>query len=356
MRSPVTACGPAARCSPPRGRTWPAACGPRTRWSHAGGRLERVQQRSGRRRGGAGPGPPRRPRPRDRAAGAPAVSGTRPSSASSRVVLPLPLGPTMATRSAQPISRSTGPSVKSPRSTTAPSSAATTSPLRVGLPRSRTGGPSSPRACRTTSRPSQRLLGPSGLGRQVLASPRCGSVGRSCRCRRALVALGPARWWPTGAAAAPAPRASPLGGVVGVGLLGVATGRRPLLEVGQPAAPKRVVRRVCSSSSITSVTVRSRNARSWLTTTSARLCSSTHDSRRSRPPRSKSLVGSSSSTTSWPARRSEASDALAASPPERVVIARSRSGGWSPSVASTSSTRMSWSATPSPNHRCSAAS
>ena len=61
----------------------------------------------------------------------PAASGTRPSRASSRVDLPAPFGPTMAMRSAHRTSRSTGPSVNSPRSTTAPSRVATTCPLRA---------------------------------------------------------------------------------------------------------------------------------------------------------------------------------------------------------------------------------
>ncbi len=60
----------------------------------------------------------------------PAANGKRPSSARSNVVFPLPLGPTIATRSPQPISRSTGPSVKLPRVTTAPCMRMTTSPLR----------------------------------------------------------------------------------------------------------------------------------------------------------------------------------------------------------------------------------
>ncbi len=44
--------------------------------------------------------------------------------------MPDPLGPTIATRSRQPISRSTGPRAKAPRSTTASRNRITTSPLR----------------------------------------------------------------------------------------------------------------------------------------------------------------------------------------------------------------------------------
>ena len=70
--------------------------------------------------------------------------------------------------------------------------------------------------------------------------------------------------------------------------------------------PRKVLAvRVWSSSSTTSVTVRSRKARSWLTTTRARRCSSTHVSSRSSPARSRSLVGSSRRMTSWPATSSE---------------------------------------------------
>ena len=61
----------------------------------------------------------------------PAASGSRPSSASSSVVLPLPFGPAIASRSPQPTSRSSGPSRNEPRSTTASSSRTTTSPLRA---------------------------------------------------------------------------------------------------------------------------------------------------------------------------------------------------------------------------------
>ena len=62
------------------------------------------------------------------------ASGTiRPSSNAINVVLPLPFGPTRATRSPTRRSRSTGPSRNDPRSTTAPRTMATTSPLRPGL-------------------------------------------------------------------------------------------------------------------------------------------------------------------------------------------------------------------------------
>ena len=82
-------------------------------------RAERVQQRLGRRGTARGPGRPRRPRRPEPSAAWPASSGTRPSRAPSRVDLPAPLAPVMATRSAQSIWRSTGPKAKSPRRTSA---------------------------------------------------------------------------------------------------------------------------------------------------------------------------------------------------------------------------------------------
>ena len=60
----------------------------------------------------------------------PAASGSSPSRSASSVVLPLPFRPVTATRSPGARSRSIGPSLKSPRSPTAPSSEATRSPGR----------------------------------------------------------------------------------------------------------------------------------------------------------------------------------------------------------------------------------
>ena len=67
----------------------------------------------------------------------PATSGSRPRSASRSVVLPLPFLPAIASRSPQFTSRSSGPSRNAPRSTTAPSSRTTTSPLRAAGARPR---------------------------------------------------------------------------------------------------------------------------------------------------------------------------------------------------------------------------
>ncbi len=60
----------------------------------------------------------------------PSSTGRRPSSAASSVVLPEPLAPVSAMRSAQSTRASTGPSVNDPRRTTAPDSEATTVPER----------------------------------------------------------------------------------------------------------------------------------------------------------------------------------------------------------------------------------
>ena len=178
-------------------------------------------------------------------------------------------GPTIATRSAQPISRSTGPSRKSPRSTTAPSSRATTSPLRGAVARSsRSSQPS--HGLSTASSRSSGLLG------RAWPSP---PASRRWRCMWRLMYLSLSRGRLTARAdALPRPlplRAGPARGgrrrsvdVPAVGLLGVAAGRSPARR-GRPASRPRNAWRgaVCSSSSRTLVTVRSRNARSWLTTT-----------------------------------------------------------------------------------------
>src|SRR5215208_277731 len=81
---------------------------------------------------------------------------------------------------------------------------------------------------------------------------------------------------------------------------------------------------VRSSSSTTRSTVRSRKARSCETTTMPASECATNRSRTSNPAKSRSLVGSSSRSTSWRATTIEASAARAASPPERPSSPRSR--------------------------------
>ncbi len=98
------------------------------------------------------------------------------------------------------------------------------------------------------------------------------------------------------------------------------------------------------------MTVRVRNSRSWLMTTVPARRPETKRSRRSRPSRSRSFVGSSRRKTSYRERRREARPARAAWPPERAVM------GWSrptarPRVAATSSARSSRSAPPRSSQR-----
>ena len=109
-------------------RTWPAGCARRRGpVRHGGG--ERVGQRLRAEEQPAGLVDLADPHPGPSAA-VPASSGIRPSSACSRVDLPEPLAPVMATRSAQSTWGSTGPRVNDPRRTTAPGSEATTAPER----------------------------------------------------------------------------------------------------------------------------------------------------------------------------------------------------------------------------------
>ena len=152
---------------------------------------------------------------------------------------------------------------------------ATTSPLRSAAADARSAGPTPPTACR-----------PRRAGRcacSVLARPWTAMLlaGLHAEAADVLVvvggsALGPVapRRRPLALPLRPAEERLALVAVLGVGLLGVPAGRRLLLLVRQPAAAEALAVRVCSSSSTTSVTVRSRKARSWLTTTTARRCSS----------------------------------------------------------------------------------
>ena len=164
----------------------------------------------------------------------PAASG-RAARASS-VVLPDPLAPVIATRSAQSICRSTGPSVNAPRRTTA-------SPQRrddrAGARRGRDRPSAAPTPCaaprrRPAARSAARSAAPSPPASR---STRRGTSGRSCRCR-----------WPCGArcgrpspsrraASGPAPPGRRrVVGVLLVLLAGVPAGDLALLQVGLVAA------------------------------------------------------------------------------------------------------------------------
>ena len=166
VRSPRRACPPVVRHRRRRGRTWPAGCGPPPAVSPVADSTasSSVRAPSSRRRA-CSTSPTTTPGPsRCR----PAASSTRPRSADSSVVLPLPLRPTIPTRSAQPTSRSTGPRAKSPRSTTAPSSEATSFAAALALADVEAQVPRLPRLV-DHLQAGQGLLGPAGLGRQVLA-------------------------------------------------------------------------------------------------------------------------------------------------------------------------------------------
>ena len=104
----------------------------------------------------------------------------------------------------------------------------------------------------------------------------------------------------------------------------VLPGELPLGEERRQPPPKGVARWV-KSISTTSVTTRSRNRRSWLTSSTPAASPSTHASRRARPSRSRSLVGSSSRKTS---NRESSSDGERSS---RRLAAREHEVGWSSS-------------------------
>ena len=169
----------------------------------------------------------------------PEVSGSRPSSAASRVDLPEPLGPVTATRSPRRTARSTGPSRKPPRSTTAAASPATSSGPRVAgssASRSSHGSRGSSTSSSRSSwreparRPPPRDCAPASLGRPDV-----------------LVRLGrprPARWsrraWPCRAHSfSRRARSSQCRALLVVGLVGRlrgGPGPLALLEVGREAA------------------------------------------------------------------------------------------------------------------------
>ena len=154
----------------------------------------------------------------------PAASGWRPSRAPSSVVLPAAVRPAIASRSPQPISRSTGPSGTSPARPPRPP--AGPRPRRRGAPRRTSAAAASPpTACR---RPSSRSTARS-VARALAASF---SVWARLWVADELVAVASASSWPARRPARPTPaggwarsasgrRCWRVGGVV---LLGVAAG------------------------------------------------------------------------------------------------------------------------------------
>ena len=164
----------------------------------------------------------------------------RPAVRRSSVVLPLPLAPTMARRSAQSTWRSTGPSWNEPRSTTAPSSRATTLPLRGASASSRRSSQPSHGLSTRSSRSSTRSV-------RLASAERPSALAMRPPADELVVV---ARVLHRPAHAGPRPRPLPAGPLMQVpaplvgttvGLLGVAPSHRPLLLVGEPAAvePRR---------------------------------------------------------------------------------------------------------------------
>ena len=228
-----------------RGRTWPAGCGPPPGVMPVADSTasSSVRAPSSRRRA-CSTSPTTTPGPsRCR----PAASSTRPRSASSSVVLPLPL----RAHDADPLGPAdrpgrSGPRAKSPRSTTAPSSDGHQLPAALALADVEAQVPRLPRLV-DHLQPGQGLLRPAGLGRQVLAGLHAEVadvlvvvVGRplapGCSPRRPLTL-------PLGSAHQSVLRWAVY---VGVGLLRVAAGGGLLLLVGEPAAAERAAPGGCA--------------------------------------------------------------------------------------------------------------
>ena len=162
-RRATTSAGHAGRGRRPA-RTWRATSGHRPGRGRSRPGTHAASSDFGRRptqRRGADRGPERshRARRQDHAARCRRRAVDRPSTASSSVVLPEPLAPTIATRSPEPISRSIGPRRKSARArSTAPSRRATTSPLRPAEAMSRRSSHGTRGLSTTSSRPIARSV------------------------------------------------------------------------------------------------------------------------------------------------------------------------------------------------------
>ena len=112
--------------------------------------------------------------------------------------------------------------------------------------------------------------------------------------------------------------------------------------------------RCAESSSTIPVTQRERNSRSWLTTTIGRPAVRTNRSSTSRPARSRSLVGSSRSSTSYSESTIAASEIRAACPPESATVSRPAIPGSRPNRARAPGIRSARSPPPSESQRSSA--
>ncbi len=236
----------------------------------------------------------------------------RPSIAASSVDLPEPFAPVIATRSAQSICRSTGPRVNGPRCTTAPRSTATTAPAR--------GAAATCMRSSHSRRGSSTASSRSIIRSVCLALAACFSLDSTRSRADAAVRLG--RQLPADVADAlvgpgplrPGARLQSRPGVrvllvfeAGVPALGLPLGQVAGVPTAVVVDP--VLRQVELQHPVDG---RCRNRRSWLTSTVPARRASTKCSSIASPARSRSLVGSSSSSTSYRDSSSEASPARAA--------------------------------------------
>ena len=240
-----------------------------------------------------------------------------------------------------------GPSCQSPRRTTAPDRRATTSPLRRAIVRSRWRSQAS-QGFSTGVEPRQRLLGDADLRGLLLGAVEPEVPLRLVPVLRVTPLLGD-----------PAHRPLPLGALPRA-QAGPARPRSPGTPPRHgaepspwpresPRSPRRSVVTRCddSSMSTTEVTIRSRKARSWLTTTRPPRRLERKSSRRSSPSKSRSFVGSSSRRRSWRESRRAASDERARCPPESDAVGSSSRRDGSPRSSSTPADRASKSGAPS---------
>ena len=226
-----------------RGRTWPAASGRRARAGRSPARSRRAGAHCRRTPRGPGPSPP--PPRRGRSTAPPPSAADGRAGPAATWSSPTRSGPTIPTRSPQPISRSTGPSRKLPRSSTAPRRRITTSPLRGAPGQLVAQVPALPRLLHRVEA-GDGALGRLGLRRHLLggrdlelADVLVLLVGIALRLRRALHRPLPLR---------PRARLQPIafGSVRLVVLLRVTARRRARVEVAGPSTPELGAASACA--------------------------------------------------------------------------------------------------------------